>query len=88
MDFDEQIKIHDYCVSNYKDVKRSKNVGCFHCCEIYPATEVKDWIEGKRNDSAVCPKCEMDAVLPDSKVVLTKELLTIMQEYWFGEDED
>ena len=86
MDFEEHLKMHDLCISNYKAIKKSKMAGCFSCCEIFPASEVNDWIDEKKGSSAICPKCEADTVLPDSKVTLTKELLVEMQKYWSEDD--
>lgn len=35
-------------------------VGCFYCMKIYKYSEIKDFVD--RGQTAVCPKCGIDAV--------------------------
>jgi NAD-dependent SIR2 family protein deacetylase len=35
--------------------------GCFHCLEVYEATEVIDWIDD--GETPLCPLCGVDAVM-------------------------
>ena len=35
--------------------------GCFHCLEVYEATEVIDWIDD--GETPLCPRCGVDAVM-------------------------
>jgi len=69
----------------------SKNAGCYYCCKIYPASEIKEWIRSFRKkdedaDCALCPNCGIDSVLPDKVVELSDELLREMYDYWFETD--
>ena len=66
--------------------------GCFYCLAIFQPSEVCDWV-GKRQaktgsmddgDSALCPQCGIDAVLPSAAVPdLNSELLQEMKTFWF-----
>jgi NAD-dependent SIR2 family protein deacetylase len=35
--------------------------GCFHCLQVYEATEVIDWIDD--GETPLCPRCGVDAVM-------------------------
>lgn len=35
--------------------------GCFHCLQVYEATEVVDWVDD--GESPLCPRCGVDAVM-------------------------
>lgn len=35
--------------------------GCFHCLEVYEATDVIDWIDD--GETPLCPRCGMDSVM-------------------------
>ena len=35
--------------------------GCFHCLEVFEATEVIDWIDD--GETPLCPRCGVDAVM-------------------------
>jgi hypothetical protein len=77
--------------SHKGDLKNSKYAGCYHCCNIFPAHNVKEWVRSYRRkdeipDCALCPICGIDAVLPDNKVLLTEEFLKEMCDYWFDYD--
>lgn len=66
------------------------HVGCFYCRQVYPKGEIRDWTDAPREyaagNTAICPKCGIDAVLPDMAYhgwSSFPELLTVMQEAWF-----
>ncbi len=77
------IFIHDLSTRNKLVVTNATRVGCFYCKKIYPASEVVEF--SKRNDSAICPHCSIDAVLPEyGSFVPTEEILNQMYQYWFA----
>ena len=50
--------------------------------------EIKEWVSGDadwtKTDTALCPKCGVDAVIGESSgYPITKEFLKEMNEYWF-----
>lgn len=57
--------IHDLCIGNEQRLQVATQAGCFDCMSIFPAVEVKAWLEDKPVRSALCPKCSSDAVLAD-----------------------
>jgi len=83
-------KIHSECGWHEKAILNSKVCGCFYCISMFPSSEIKEWIEEPRDcprgsgKTAVCPKCDIDAVLPDTlEVELTEKLLREMQKEYF-----
>lgn len=78
-------KIHKLSSTNQEAIAVSKRCGCFHCLLIYKALEVKEFVDS--NDTAVCPYCSVDAVLPDSKVKLNTQLLWDMHQAYFRTNE-
>jgi hypothetical protein len=47
---------------NRAAIERSLVVSCMFCEEIYPSGHIKRWTDDGR--TAICPYCEVDAVLP------------------------
>lgn len=66
-------QIHGECGWHEKAILNSKYCGCFNCLEIYPTSEITEWIEESektirgKGKTALCPKCDIDTVLPESK---------------------
>lgn len=77
--------IHAFCRENKELVTRSKMCGCFYCCKTFKAS-VKYVIKGKLDDTAICPLCGIDSVLPDSVSAINKPLLKAMSDRYFGTD--
>lgn len=55
--------------------------GCFHCEQTYAADEIEDWTDG--GQTAICPRCSVDAVLSSLTDPLTADFLTRMHARWF-----
>ena len=74
---------------NRKALEHDKLCGCYCCLAVYSPTEIVEWgsepVEGEYNCTAICPRCDVDAVLPESAgFPLTQEFLTKMQRRYFG----
>ncbi|MEK9156816.1 MAG: hypothetical protein AAB448_01615 [Patescibacteria group bacterium] len=75
-----------HATNNEDAIRRSKNVGCYYCLKVYPATEITpdDFMPIER--TAMCPHCSIDAVLPDvSGFELDKDTLQKIHDRWFNE---
>lgn len=70
-------EVHDTCSDNQSSIARSTICGCFCCLSIFAAESVETFV-GVQN-SALCPHCHTDTVLPNSEVNLTEELLEEMK---------
>lgn len=82
--------IHKYSTRNRERVEQSAQCGCFYCLATFPPVEIRNWVDlpegGDREVTALCPRCGIDAVLPDSVpgAPLTPGLLDAMRQYWFA----
>lgn len=75
---------HSKCIRNREALQRVGRCGCFYCLAIFDPEEIGEWIEDEGGDTALCPRCEIDSVLPESgEYPLTKDFLRRMYDYWF-----
>ncbi len=75
---------HRACFSNRAAVEKSAMCGCFYCLSVYPASEIASWIDDDGGDTAECPKCGIDSVIPDaSGVPIDANFLKNMKRWWF-----
>ena len=59
----------------------SRQCGCFFCLKLYDPSLITAWLN---EETARCPYCNMDAVIPESyDYELDESLLLAMKEYWF-----
>ena len=63
--------------------------GCFFCLEVFPVTEIWEWIRETEKDeeklTAMCPKCGIDAVIGDASghPMTDVQFLERMRRHWF-----
>lgn len=78
-------KAYVHSINNKKELNNSKKCGCFYCLKIYNPKEINKWIEEKSSTkTALCPYCDIDAVIAESNdYELCKELLEYMHNIWF-----
>lgn len=75
-------EVHKHSFRNKTEVQGSQVCHCFHCKEQFPSSEVLEWTD--EDETALCPKCGIDAVMGDaSGVEMTPALLRAMNEFWF-----
>jgi hypothetical protein len=74
---------HHYCTSNQRWFAESKQAGCFYCCQTFSPKEITNWINDRLGETAICPKCGIDSVIPSSKVTFDKKFLLQMKKMWF-----
>ena len=55
---------------NKEAIKNAKMVSCYFCCNVYPSSRIKHFVDG--GATAICPICGIDSVL--NGVVPKKEL--------------
>lgn len=88
--------IHRFCTRNRDLLARAELAGCFYCESEFAASEVSDWVDlparveasdarVDRGETALCPRCGIDSVLPSSApFAWDDQLLPEMHQYWFG----
>jgi hypothetical protein len=63
-------------------LEKVSECACYYCCKVFQPSEIKEWVD--KNDTALCPHCGVDAVLPvyeESEKDLC--FLTKVNKYWF-----
>lgn len=76
--------IHKKASYHKKLLEISKRCACFYCLEYFVVSDIREWIDN--DDTALCPVCGIDAVLPYKcdDFTITKKLLKEMNVFWFG----
>lgn len=74
-------------IHNRRDINGSTEVGCVYCLRRYKPDEIKEWTdcgEDGCGDTAICPHCSVDAVLPGVVAPYMDEAyLRKAHDYWF-----
>lgn len=82
-DFLEQA--HKSSAAHKAEILAGSICGCFYCEQTFLQTEIEDWIaeDHENGETAICPKCGIDAVLSDQFPVSDKYFLKAMNKLWF-----
>jgi hypothetical protein len=84
----ELLAAHDHSSSHRAEVLASVRCGCFYCCANFRPDEILEWTDedkDRQGQTAICPRCGIDAVIGDkSGVDVSHDFLVRMNEYWFG----
>jgi hypothetical protein len=66
---------------NKTTLEESPRCACYHCIKIFEPKEIKEWTDN--NDTAVCPFCNIDAVLPELVgFPFSEDLLHKIHDFW------
>lgn len=74
--------MHNRSRHNRLCINKSEWCSCFSCCQKYKANEVREWID--TGNTALCPKCGIDAVIGDYSGYDDMEDMKMMYNYYFG----
>ena len=75
-------KLHAYSSHNRDFITTANKCYCFYCKAIVDRYKRNDYTDD--GQTALCPKCGMGALLPDSiEESLDEQLVSEMNEYWF-----
>lgn len=81
------IAAHKHSIRHHAEIAQSRSCGCFYCGEIYPPTDIQEWVKDGATDSektALCPRCGIDSVIGEkSGFPISKEFLDLMNRHWF-----
>lgn len=73
-------KWHDKCIANMDTLReRRTGLGCFDCLQLFNFEDIIDTIPDIDGETALCPHCEIDSVIPSDD----EELLEAMRERYF-----
>lgn len=70
---------HAKSIGNMELLEAAGDCGCFYCCNVFKFADIKHVVDDARGDTALCPHCEIDSVIPS----IDKDLLNKMYMEWF-----
>ncbi len=71
-----------FSIYNMQELNNSTMAGCYYCKSIYKSIDIKETTDNGK--TALCPKCGIDSVLPDSSPYdLNIKTLFKLNKYWF-----
>lgn len=84
--------IHHFCTANRPLLEQSSSAGCLCCGATFTPNEILEWVpevdaatQQPLGETAACPRCGIDSVLPSAAPVsLNPQMLAAMQSFWFG----
>lgn len=76
----KEINLHSQTFKNRDILQEANDCVCVNCSEEFKVEEISDWLDNKQ--TAVCPHCHVDAVLPKTET-LTTEKLKELHYLWF-----
>lgn len=80
---DDFIKAYRSCSNNRKAIERDTRCGCYKCQSTFLPAEISRWLPDASDETALCPVCGSDAVLPKSAgFPLDTDFLTAMNDFW------
>ena len=75
-------RLHAYSSHNKKLIDTADKCYCFYCKSCIGRDEIKTFVDN--GETALCPKCDIDAIIPDSiGEAVDEEIISEMNEYWF-----
>lgn len=76
-------RIPQLTMHNHKAIEESENCGCYCCLAVFSKHDITQWTDW--GDTALCPKCGVDAVLPQtSGIALEVDQLQEIHDFWLG----
>jgi hypothetical protein len=70
--------------ANKQALAKAEKCGCYFCLRIYAPETIDEWVQDKAGETALCPNCSIDSVIPDSpEVPVDLELLKAAHRRWF-----
>ena len=83
---ERMMKYLHFTIENKKQVLASQTCRCANCLATFSGAEVTEFTD--KGKTAVCPKCGVEAVVPDCVEGLDDQLLQEIHDYWFEDDDD
>lgn len=75
---DEKLK-EEHCKAIHNKNLLVDECSCFYCFRVFPVQSIELWVD-REGDTAICPFCSVDAVIPKSDPELVRQL----HEKYFG----
>lgn len=81
----DYVLAHRHCIFNQTEIQNSEQCGCFYCGAIFAPQAIQKWVSETRGEpTALCPECEIDAVIGSvSGYPIDAAFLQLMHDHWF-----
>lgn len=70
--------VSDLSYINKDKINDDTPCGCYHCLETFKGSKITQWYD--MDQTAVCPKCGIDSIVPN---ITNKSDLEKLQRRWF-----
>ncbi len=71
-----------FAMKNRQALAESDLGGCYHCMQSFSVHAIEQWTDN--GETALCPLCEVDAVIPQSSgILLDEDTLQVIHDRWF-----
>ncbi|RZJ77269.1 MAG: hypothetical protein EOO47_17300 [Flavobacterium sp.] len=81
---DQYLEIaHQSSFSHKAEIMTADLCGCFYCEQTFSPNEIEEWVVENIGETAICPKCGVDAVLSSTLPITDQLFLEKMNKYWF-----
>lgn len=85
MDELELEKAHRHSINNESEIEKSSVCGCFYCKKIFTPSIIQEWLNDDKDDTALCPYCQIDAVIGSSSgYEITSTFLQELHDKYFN----
>lgn len=75
-------KVHAFSTNNKRLIEKSDKCFCFYCKKTMDSNEITRFLDN--DNTALCPHCGVDAIIPDCiDVDIDETLINDMNNYWF-----
>ncbi len=71
-----------FSIHNRDQIKDDTQCGCYFCLRVCSGAEIAEWVD-IGNDTAICPYCGIDALMPNKTNALLLEAAHV--EFFTGE---
>jgi hypothetical protein len=79
--------LHKRSIRHRSAVEAASLCGCFYCRALFTPADIRDWVDDDATgvgQTALCPRCGIDAVLPSSATLqVNDDLLRSMYIRFF-----
>ena len=68
---------------NRPTIETSEICGCYYCRRTYKSQDVKEYVKDRNGETALCPRCGIDSVVPyDSSLDKNEDNFAESLEEW------
>ena len=73
---------HEACFANRDAIMESRLIGCFSCLSLMEPSSVKEFVRDGDRQTAICPRCGIDSLIPRMDIKSPMLLLELRKKYF------